>query len=126
MDNKHHDLATKVQALTLLTSGMPVLAIEAITSISRSQIFRIRQKALTAGYNPAISPAILLIYVEDAPKSGRPSKVTPEKVRELIEHISTCLLRHARATYSRASFARCSGYSASITAANSHYVIKKR
>jgi len=40
------------------------------------------------GYDPSKDTKILLLYVVDAPRSGRPKKCTPELEEEVIKVIS--------------------------------------
>ena len=79
MVHKHHDLGERVQALTLLTYGLPASLVAKHTTLSVSEINRIRTRAKNRGFNPMVSPIILLEYVIDAPRSGRPRKATAEK-----------------------------------------------
>ena len=67
------------QALTLLTAGWDIDKIIEYTTLSRSQIYAIAQKAKKEGFQPKINHTILAEYCEDSPKSGRPKKTTPEK-----------------------------------------------
>ena len=78
-----HDLGTRIQALTLLEAATGVPWITQLTGISKSAIYRLRSTAIARGYDPTISSKLLLAYVEDAPRSGRPKKAT-EEVKELI------------------------------------------
>lgn len=46
--------------------------------MSINTIHRLRKIARARGFDPAVSPILKFEYVEDAPRSGRPNKVTPE------------------------------------------------
>ena len=46
--------------------------IKEITGITTSQIYIIRKTVITRGYDPAVSKKLLLSYVEDTLRSGRP------------------------------------------------------
>ena len=83
MVNKHHDIGERVQALTLLTIGWPPAAVADYTKISLSQVNKIRQKAKERGFQPEISRVILIDYVRDAPRSGRPRKTAPAKEKNV-------------------------------------------
>ncbi|RFU23743.1 hypothetical protein B7463_g12597, partial [Scytalidium lignicola] len=72
----HNDLGARVQALTLLERKVPLPEITEVTGVSKAQLYRYRKIAFQRGYNPNVSKIIKLEYVEDAPKSGRPRKVT--------------------------------------------------
>ena len=74
MPNVSHDVAQRVQALTLVEFGVHPTVVAQVAKLSVSQIYRLRQKARQRGFDPAVSPVILLSYVTDAPKSGRPRK----------------------------------------------------
>lgn len=50
--------------------------------------YRILKTAKERGYNPDKSKTLYLRYVEDAPRSGRPKKITPEVEEEVIKAIS--------------------------------------
>ena len=89
MVHKHHDLGERVQALTLLTYGLPASLVAKHTTLSVSEINRIRTRAKNRGFNPMVSPIILLEYVVDAPRSGRPRKATAEKGDATIPTITT-------------------------------------
>ena len=87
-----HDLGTRLQALTLFEGNVPIPRITEITGISKAQIYSIKKTALQRGYNPRESLKLLLSYVEDAPRSGRPPKVTEaikQQVREVVTQNST-------------------------------------
>jgi transposase len=82
-----HDIATRVQALALYEEGITIKRIMEITGLSRSTIYDLRKKARKRGYDPTVSRIILLKYVEDAPRSGRPTKATEEQKAELLDHV---------------------------------------
>jgi transposase len=83
-----HDLGTRLQALTLLENKTSVPIITKITGVSKSQVYGLRQQAIARGYNPAESQKLLLAYVEDAPRSGRPIKATEEVKDKVVAIIS--------------------------------------
>ena len=80
-----HDVGTRLQALCLFKNKVLVPEIKEITGIATSQIYAIRKTAITRGYNPTVSKKLLLSYVEDAPRSGRPPKVTEEIKKQVVE-----------------------------------------
>ena len=92
MARKEIDIATRAQALSLLQVGCPIYIIIEYTQISKSSVYRIQQTASARGYNPSISKTILSSYIEDAPRSGRPVKATPEVEELIIRLISKNLL----------------------------------
>lgn len=68
----YYDIGTRVQALTLLEAGVPIPHITALTTIKKTGIYRLWQTAVQRGYNLDICKKILIKYVGDAPRSGRP------------------------------------------------------
>ena len=84
----NHDVGTRLQALALLEMSIPVATIYDITGISESAIYRLRANAKTRGYNPQESKRLVLAYVQDAPRSGRPIKATQEVKKSVVETIS--------------------------------------
>ena len=59
-------------------AGIAVKIITAMTEISRWTISRLQKQARDRGYDPNTSKKLLLSYVTDAPRSGRPKVITPE------------------------------------------------
>ena len=70
-------LAQRLQALTLVEHGVSAKRVEEITEVSTRYISHSKKKARSRGYDPEISRVLKMEYVEDAPRSGQPSKVTP-------------------------------------------------
>ncbi|RFU29456.1 hypothetical protein B7463_g6902, partial [Scytalidium lignicola] len=77
-----HDLGTRVQALALLEASVPQPEITAITGIAKSSLYSLRRNAINRGYDPKVDRRILLKYVIDGPRSGRPRKY-PKKGEEV-------------------------------------------
>lgn len=77
-----HDLGTRVQALALLEASVPQPEITAITGIAKSSLYSLRRNAINRGYDPKVDRRILLRYVVDGPRSGRPRKY-PKKGEEV-------------------------------------------
>ena len=77
-----------MQALTLLSKGFKPDEIKADTSLSKSAIYDLRKRALSHGYGPSKDRKILITYVEDVPKVGKPKKCTPEVEEAVIKTIS--------------------------------------
>jgi hypothetical protein len=78
----YYNPGTRLQALSLLEFGVLIYYIVNIIGIRESIIYRIRKRAIKRGYNPDVCKKILLYYVEDAPKTGRPD--TPPHIKRLI------------------------------------------
>jgi hypothetical protein len=72
----------------MLENGIPIDKISSDTGYHRRTIFKIQQKARSRGFDPSKDSRILLAYVEDAPRSGRPKKTTPEVEEEVVKAIS--------------------------------------
>ena len=72
----NHDDGTRLQALALAEAGIAVKIVTAITGISRSTISRLQKQARVRGYDPNQSKKLLLSYVTDNPRSGRPTVIT--------------------------------------------------
>ena len=94
MTHTYHDVGERIQALTLLEFGWKPSEIAKILPFSVRHIYRLRKLAIERGYNPAESRSILIQYVQDAPKAGRPLKATKEKEEEIEKTIT--LDRYAR------------------------------
>ena len=74
----NHDNGTRLQALALAEAGIAIKIVTAITEISRQTVSRLQKQARTRGYNPEASKKLLLSYVIDEPRSGRPAMITPQ------------------------------------------------
>jgi hypothetical protein len=83
-----NDPGTRVQALTMLQLGRNAKEIAITTGLDRTTIGRIEKRARARGYTPETDPKILIAYVEDAPRAGRPKKVTLEVEEAVIKAIS--------------------------------------
>ena len=69
----NHEAGTRLQALALVEAGMQPKIVEQFTGIHTSTISKLRKKARERGYDPAVSKKLLLKYVADGARSGRPS-----------------------------------------------------
>src|SRR5450432_1046824 len=69
---QRHSIGARIQAITLLEIGIPHWDIKAKTGISKSQVYRLRNKAINRGWDPKISSIVEVHHVEDTPRSGRP------------------------------------------------------
>ena len=83
----NHDPGTRLQALALIEAGIASKIMTAITEISRQTIKRLQNQARTRGYNPESSKQLLLSYVVDAPRSGRPRIATPELEQAVLDAV---------------------------------------
>jgi transposase len=87
-----HDIGTRLQALCLFENKVLVLQIKEITGIATSQIYSIRKTVIARGYDLVVSKKLLLSYVEDAPRSGRPPKVIEDIKKQVVEVVTKNLI----------------------------------
>ncbi|KAG6221158.1 hypothetical protein E4U26_006148 [Claviceps purpurea] len=81
---RYMDIATRTSVLTLKAYGISTKEVASITGISVRTVNKIFANAVSRGFNPEDRPMkINNRFVEDAPKSGRPKKQTPE-VKEIV------------------------------------------
>ena len=80
-------LAQRLQALTLAEEGIAAVKIQKLTGVSVRSISELKRKARSRGYDPAISRILKMEYVEDAPRSGRPSKATPVMEQAILDDV---------------------------------------
>jgi len=81
------DAGTRIQALSLLQTKTQINEIVRRTGTERS-IYRFQKKAKERGYDHSKDIKLFSSHVEDAPRSGRPKKITPALVEEVIKTIS--------------------------------------
>jgi hypothetical protein len=82
------DVGVRIQALACLELGYTPAQIEAYLGVSKSAVYRFRRTAIDRGYNPQESKKILLEYLVDAPRSGRPTKVTEAIEASIVSTLS--------------------------------------
>ena len=58
-----------------------------MTGVSTRSISALKIKARQRGYDPAVSRVLKVEYIEDAPRSGRPKKVTPEVEQAILNNV---------------------------------------
>jgi hypothetical protein len=83
----YHDPRARLQALSLWEYGVSPVLVANLTKISEQHIRKIKRKAIKRGYNPDVCKIILLRYVEDDLRTGRPAIV--QTVKDLIIKILT-------------------------------------
>ena len=83
----NHDDGTRMQALALAEAGIAQKIITAMTEISRYSISRLKKTARDRGYDPSESKKLLLSYVIDTPRSGRPPVITQAVEEAILEAI---------------------------------------
>src|SRR6059058_316153 len=67
-----HSIGAQIQAVTFLELNIPHFEITSRTGISKAQIYKLRDKAISRGWDPKVSGIVEIHHVEDAPRSGRP------------------------------------------------------
>ena len=112
----NHDPGTRLQALALAEAGCKTY--QAITKVSRQSVSRYRKIAIQRGYNPDVSKKLKLEYVTDAPRSGRPTIITPE-----LEAVVLAAVRKNRNSREKTSFTL--GFEQGISASTALRVLKK-
>jgi len=83
----HIDVGIRIQCLVLLEYGVPIDIVHRIIGVEKASIYRFRRIAIERGYDPKKSSKILLSYLQDAPKSGRPTVYTQEVVEKVIANV---------------------------------------
>ncbi len=82
--------ATRAQIITLKAIDKTTAEVIAITGLSELAIQSIYSRAIQREFDPAIRPIVNLNkHVEDAPRSGRPSKKTPENQELVTSQVRT-------------------------------------
>jgi hypothetical protein len=77
-----HSIGARIQAVTFLELNIPYLEITAKTGISKAQLYKLRDKAISRGWDPKVSGIVEVHHVEDATRSGRLK--TSQNVIDLI------------------------------------------
>ena len=78
------DITTRAQVVTLKSfTTKTTREIAVITGLSVATVNRVYAQAIQRGYDHHADPMIRDIFVQDAPRSGRPSKQT-ETTKELV------------------------------------------
>lgn len=84
----NYTAAQRLQALSLAKAGIAMNIIKAMTEIkSESTIYRYKKQARERGYDPAISRVMKMEYVKNAPRSSRPTKITPQVEEKILENV---------------------------------------
>jgi transposase len=78
-----YDIGVRIQALAFLQLGVPVEEIQRLLGPSKAIIYRWCRTVITRGYNSEKPEKILLEYLVNKPRSGRPRKATV-KIKEKI------------------------------------------
>jgi hypothetical protein len=67
-----YSIGARIQAITFLELNIPYFEIISRTGISKAQIYKLRDKAISRGWDPKVSGIVEVHYIEDVPRSGRP------------------------------------------------------
>lgn len=84
----NHSIGARIQAITFFELGIPHHEITKKTGISTSQLYKIRDKAISRGW---VSGIVEVSHVEDAPRSGRPKVLqsTTDQILKTVTQNST-------------------------------------
>src|SRR3982074_2347610 len=83
-----HDPGLRVQALNIFDHGIHPNQIFAETGINASSIYSIRRRAIARGWKPNQGCPIILKYIENARRLGRPKKATPEAIQKVVDIVT--------------------------------------
>lgn len=70
-------IAQRIQAVALIEAGIAIKIVATTVEVSHQTVYKWRKIAIERGYDPKVSKVLKEEYVTDAPRSGRPPKVTP-------------------------------------------------
>jgi hypothetical protein len=88
--NINHDDGTRLQALAIAEFAIAKQIVSAVklvsdySKISTQRIYELRKQARARRFDLEVSTQLKLEYVQDAPRSGAPKKLTPE-IEEAIK-----------------------------------------
>lgn len=88
-NNYYHPATVRAQALGLHLAGISFDKIKEMTGMSKTAVTSLKKKALARGLNPAESSRIEPHHVEDAPRSGRPKRITDEIEQRIMENAAS-------------------------------------
>ncbi|KAL2013090.1 hypothetical protein VTN00DRAFT_615 [Thermoascus crustaceus] len=71
---KFHPVSVRIQALALLTAGIPQSVVSQTTQIPVRSLQYLLKKARERGFDPAVDPRIMMEHVEDGKRTGRPRR----------------------------------------------------
>lgn len=85
--NRSLTIGQRLQALALAEHEITAKIVQAVTEVSVRSISDWKKKARSRGYDPQISRVLKVEYVEDAPRFGRPLKITPELKEAILDNV---------------------------------------
>ena len=80
----NHTIAARLQALSLVEHGVGIDAAATASGMTSITVRRLRKKARERGFDPEVSSVMKEEHVKDAPRSGRPPKVTSEVESDIL------------------------------------------
>jgi len=80
-------IATRAQVITLKEVGQTNEQISETTGVSIRHIRQLYANALNRGYDPAVSKQLKDEYFVEAPRSGRPKKITESLKQEVLQSV---------------------------------------
>jgi len=80
-------IATRAQVITLKEVGQTNKQISETTGVSIRHIRQLYANALNRGYDPAVSKQLKDEYFVEAPRSGRPKKITESLKQEVLQSV---------------------------------------
>jgi transposase len=85
----NYDICARTQALSLLAFGLPTSAVEDVVGIPARTLRNILEKAKKRGFDPTKDQKILLHYVEDGERTGRPREIDDDRKEALIKAVQS-------------------------------------
>ncbi|KMP01311.1 hypothetical protein CIHG_01600 [Coccidioides immitis H538.4] len=86
-NNRFHPIAIRIQALALVSWGIPVNEVSTALGIPARTLRAIEKRAKDRGYKPQENQRIDISFVEDAKRSGRPKEIDFSKESETLDSI---------------------------------------
>ena len=85
---KQHPSDFKLQALSLVETGIAFKEAARITNISVSIISHLKKKAREGGYDVEISTKLSIKQMQNRPRAGRPAKITADKKAFIVDFVT--------------------------------------
>ncbi|CCE34074.1 uncharacterized protein CPUR_08005 [Claviceps purpurea 20.1] len=83
-----HDIATRASVVTLKAIDLTTTEVASLTGVPTRTVNKIFANAIERGFDPQRRPLTIRNYhVEEAPRSGRPTKQTPELKEALLSKV---------------------------------------
>lgn len=84
---ERYGLALRMQCVTFLDTGILINTICHKFLVTKSSLYCQKRIAKARGYDLDVSPILLDYYLDDAPRSGRPTLQTWERTRKMIAEV---------------------------------------